>query len=341
MVHEELNESLALYAAGALDRAERQEVDTHLLTGCPACHTDLKDFQHIASLLPYALTPVAPPRTLKAKILAARPQGAPVPDDVKRPLQPSLEPGDWMKHLFPPAPRLPIWTTPAFAVLALIFAASFLYMGYAAYVRTQTDPSSPTTSQAPPQESLEQQIAKLQAQMGEQDGLIAKLTAASTVGTAQMDDLRDRIIQREAEIDDLRNQLAQREKDLATARRGQTQSDEVSSLFKSSAVRTIPLSGSDGGRAAAGLVVFDQTTGKAFFYAYNLPTLAAGQVYQLWAIDVKPISSGTFVPDVGQKGRLSVRGLPPGAHVSKFAVTVEPTGGQPLPSGPIYLSGTL
>lgn len=341
MVHEELNESLALYAAGALNRAERQEIDTHLLSGCPACHAELKDFQQVASLLPYALAPIAPPRTLKAKILAARAQIAPAPEIVKRPLQPSLEPGDWMRHLFPPAPRLPIWTTPAFAVLALIFAASFLYMGYAAYVRTQGEAPPTTTSQGPPQESLEQQIAKLQAQMGEQDALIAKLTAAGTVGTDQMDELRDRIIQREAEIDDLRNQLAQREKDLATAKRGQTQSDEVASLFKSSAVRTIPLSGSDGGRAAAGLVVFDQASGRAFFYAYNLPTLAAGQVYQLWAIDVKPISGGTFSPDFGQKGRLSVRGLPLGAHVSKFAVTVEPNGGQPLPTGPIYLSGTL
>lgn len=341
MVHEELNESLPLYAAGALDRAERQEIDTHLLTGCPACHAELKDFQHVASLLPYALAPMAPPRTLKAKILAARPQIAPAPEVVKRPLQPSLEPGDWMKHLFPPTPRLPIWTTPAFAILVLIFAASFLYMGYAAYVRTQTDPSPTTTIQTPPHESLEQQIAKLQAQMGEQDVLIAKLTAAGTVGTDQIDDLRDRIIQREAEIDDLRNQLTQRDKDVATAKRGQTQSDEVASLFKSSAVRAIPLTGSDGGRASAGLVLFDQVTGRAFFYAYNLPTLAAGQVYHLWAIDVKPISGGTFVPDLGQKGRLSVRGLPTGAHISKFAVTVEPTGGQPLPSGPIYLSGSL
>ncbi len=341
MVHEELNESLALYAAGALDRAERQEIDTHLLTGCPACHAELKDFQHVASLLPYALTPVAPPRTLKAKILAARPQIAPAPEIIKRPLQPSLEPGDWMKHLFPPTPRLPIWTTPTFAILALIFAASFLYMGYAAYVRTQAEPASTTAAQVSPQKGLEQRIATLQAKTGEQDALIAKLTAATTVGTDEIDELRDRIIQREAEADDLRNQLAQRDKDIAAAKRGQAQSEEVASLYKSAAVRAVSLAGSDGGRASAGLVLFDQASGRAFFYAYNLPTLAAGQVYQLWAIDLKPISGGIFIPDVGQKGRLSMRGLPLGNRVTKFAVTVEPTGGQPLPSGPIYLSGTL
>jgi hypothetical protein len=34
MTHEELEESVPLYAAGALDRIERQALEAHLLSGC-------------------------------------------------------------------------------------------------------------------------------------------------------------------------------------------------------------------------------------------------------------------------------------------------------------------
>ena len=45
MTHEELEESVPLYAAGALDRTERQTLEAHLLSGCASCHSALKDYQ--------------------------------------------------------------------------------------------------------------------------------------------------------------------------------------------------------------------------------------------------------------------------------------------------------
>ena len=58
MTHEELQESVPLYAAGALDRSERQALEAHLLSGCVSCHAALKDYQSIAALLPLALSPI-------------------------------------------------------------------------------------------------------------------------------------------------------------------------------------------------------------------------------------------------------------------------------------------
>ena len=52
MTHEELEESVPLYAAGALDRIERQALEAHLLSGCASCHSALKDYQSVAALLP-------------------------------------------------------------------------------------------------------------------------------------------------------------------------------------------------------------------------------------------------------------------------------------------------
>ena len=72
MTHEELEEAVPLYAAGALERTERQALEAHLLSGCVSCHTALKEFQSVAAILPFGLSSTPPPRTLKAKIMAAR-----------------------------------------------------------------------------------------------------------------------------------------------------------------------------------------------------------------------------------------------------------------------------
>ena len=103
MTHEELEESVPLYAAGALDRIERQALEAHLLSGCASCHNALKDYQSVAALLPLALSPTKPPRSLKATIMAGR-NPAPIPAEAapNEPARQSLEPGEWMNHLFPP-----------------------------------------------------------------------------------------------------------------------------------------------------------------------------------------------------------------------------------------------
>ena len=67
MTHDELEETVPLYAAGALDRAERQALEAHLLSGCQSCHSALKEYQSVASLLPFGLSPVQAPRALSQK----------------------------------------------------------------------------------------------------------------------------------------------------------------------------------------------------------------------------------------------------------------------------------
>src|SRR5207247_11226453 len=99
MTHEELEESVPLYAAGALDRIERQALEAHLLSGCASCHSALKDYQSVAALLPLGLSPTKPPRSLKATIMAGR-NSAPIPAETapNEASSPSLEPRDWPKH---------------------------------------------------------------------------------------------------------------------------------------------------------------------------------------------------------------------------------------------------
>ena len=132
MTHEELEEAVPLYAAGALDRAERQALEAHLLSGCQSCHSALKEYQSVASLLPFGLSPMQAPRALKSKIMAARGQDPMVVDGLlKDSGRRSLEPGEWMNHLFPPiAPARSLslpWAIGVASVLLLSLAGYFVW----------------------------------------------------------------------------------------------------------------------------------------------------------------------------------------------------------------------
>ncbi|HKR80787.1 MAG TPA: hypothetical protein VJR69_13855, partial [Nitrospira sp.] len=133
MTHEELEEAVPLYAAGALDRAERQALEAHLLSGCPSCHNALKEHQSVASLLPFGLSPIQAPRGLKASIMAAR-TADPLAVDalLKEHTRPSLEPGEWMNHLFPPiAPARSLslpWAIGVASVLLVSIVGYFLWI---------------------------------------------------------------------------------------------------------------------------------------------------------------------------------------------------------------------
>jgi anti-sigma-K factor RskA len=78
------------------------------------------------------------------------------------------------------------------------------------------------------------------------------------------------------------------------------------------------------------------------FNASNLPPLPAGRTYQLWVVTAQaPISAGLLTPDT--QGSVSeVFNTPPDIpQPVAMAVTIEPAGGVPAPTGDKYLVGTL
>ncbi|HEV8629353.1 MAG TPA: anti-sigma factor [Thermoanaerobaculia bacterium] len=90
--------------------------------------------------------------------------------------------------------------------------------------------------------------------------------------------------------------------------------------------------------AARGRMFLDPGSGQAVFSAAGLPPLPADRTYQLWFITGgRPVSAGTF--DVGGEGsgRLLVDGVRPAAPIDAWAVTVEPAGGVPQPTGSMVL----
>ncbi len=333
MTHEDLEEAVPLYAAGALDRAERQALEAHLLSGCPSCHTALKEHQSVASLLPFGLSPMQAPRGLKASIMAARTSDPlTVNGLLKEHTRTSLEPGEWMNHLFPPiAPARSLSLPWAIGVASVLLVS---IVGYFLWIYT-TRISDDTLK-----------IQQLEAAVQEQSAKIASLNRDLGLRERSLAELQNDVQRRASDAMELKSQLIEREVELETAReqlnaaiRGKAPQDEFASLLRRPDAKVVSLAASERAKGASAVLLYNPVTQRIWLYSANLPECPTGMAYQLWAIDQKPVSLGTFHIDSGEMAHLLVKRMPEFERARKFAVSLEPAGGRPQPSGPIYLAG--
>lgn len=77
-------------------------------------------------------------------------------------------------------------------------------------------------------------------------------------------------------------------------------------------------------------------------YTGDLPAPPPKKEYQMWIVPEMgaPISVGTFLPAKFNDGHMCMAKMPEGVSCKSFAVTVEPMGGMPHPTGPMVLTGT-
>ena len=105
------------------------------------------------------------------------------------------------------------------------------------------------------------------------------------------------------------------------------------------ATQVVALSGQAPSPEARARMLWHEKAG-GLLVAAGLPPAPAGKTYQLWAIaGTGPVSAGVFTVDAQGTASLRVSPLPGVARVDAFAVTLEPTGGLPAPSGPMVLIG--
>ena len=76
------------------------------------------------------------------------------------------------------------------------------------------------------------------------------------------------------------------------------------------------------------------------FAATNLPALPPGRVYQVWVLTAgAPISAGLVSPDASGAATAMLDTAPDIPPPAGVAVSLEPEGGVPAPTGAIYLVG--
>jgi Anti-sigma-K factor rskA, C-terminal len=334
MTHEELEDAVPLYATGALDRAERQTLEAHLLSGCASCHNALKDYQSVAALLPFGLSPMQAPRALKAKLMAARnPDPLAVDNGEKEPSRSSLKPGEWMNHLFPPIAPASSFSLPwAIGLATLLVVSLGGYLAWDYSMRLSDDASKIRQLET----SLHEQsttLASLQRDMGTRDRTVAALQSELQRKSSETAELKDQLVEHEMELEAARLQLSK------AGIRGRTSQDDLALLLRQPNADVVTLTGSDMAKQATAVLLYDARTQKGWLYSVNLPECPRGMAYQVWAVEDKPVSLGTFHVDAGQTTHLLVKRLPMFAKARAFAVSLEPTGGRSKPTGDIYLIG--
>ena len=137
--------------------------------------------------------------------------------------------------------------------------------------------------------------------------------------------------------------LAAREHDVTSLRAALTSAQESLSILQARGLSLVALKETKDAPPAEGHILLSPPTGRALFYAFDLPSVPADKTYELWWITEKdgPVQAGLFHPDEHGLGRVETT-LPANAGaIQAAAVTVEVAGGVPKPQGPMVLIGTM
>jgi anti-sigma-K factor RskA len=93
---------------------------------------------------------------------------------------------------------------------------------------------------------------------------------------------------------------------------------------------------------AVGHLLWNPESRKGILITQGLPKNTPDKVYELWAIaGDEPVPMGTFSVEDKPHTLLKIPSLPQGKSFDKFAVTLEPAGGVPKPTGPMHLLGSV
>jgi len=154
--------------------------------------------------------------------------------------------------------------------------------------------------------------------------------------------LRTRVASLEGELRESRAQAEAAQLRVADIQRAVSGAQTAVGILTAPDVARVDLAGQQPVAPDASARAFWSRSRGMVFNASNLPRLPAGRTYQLWVVTPQaPISAGLLTPD--PQGSVSeVFATPPDIpQPVAMAVTIEPEGGVPAPTGEKFLVGTL
>jgi anti-sigma-K factor RskA len=124
----------------------------------------------------------------------------------------------------------------------------------------------------------------------------------------------------------------------------QRQLDEqraVQEMMADPAARTVAQAGLPAAPSAGGRVLWSTQNNNDLLLASGLGPAPAGKVYEVWVIaGAAPVPSGLFHVDAYGRAAVDLPWRAETESVKTFAVTVEPEGGTPAPTGAMVLAGS-
>lgn len=153
--------------------------------------------------------------------------------------------------------------------------------------------------------------------------------------------LQSRVDALSARLADAERTLAATRSEVVEARRALGDSQSNLRILLAPDLSRVTLDGQGAAARARGRAYFSPSTG-LLFTATDLPPLPPGRTYQLWVVTATaPASAGLLTPDAtGAATTIVDAPAITGAPVA-FAVTLEPAGGVPAPTGDKVLVGVV
>ena len=153
--------------------------------------------------------------------------------------------------------------------------------------------------------------------------------------------LQAELAKREATLEAERRELQQVERVMATLHSELAERDDTLRLLSATQVHLVRLAGLAPSPSARAHLLWNPAARTGLLLTSGLPRVLPNRTYELWAIaGDKPMPAGIFDVDEAGYAFLKVPPLPRGKRFDKFAVTLEPTGGVPKPTGPMHLLGS-
>ncbi len=135
----------------------------------------------------------------------------------------------------------------------------------------------------------------------------------------------------------MQQEMARLSRDLQTTQEQLKREREISEMFTAPDTRVATLTGTEMAPRAQARLAYNRA-GSAMMIVDGLPPAPPGHDYQIWFIaDGKPVPGGVFKPD--NSGHVEMHDQVPlqARSAAAFAITLEPQGGTPAPTGQKYL----
>ena len=119
--------------------------------------------------------------------------------------------------------------------------------------------------------------------------------------------------------------------------------DEQLKVLSAKTVHILVMDGMKANPVSYGKIIWDPEKKTAILQVANMPPVPSGKDYQLWVIkDKKPISAGVFAVNDTKSNFFMIEDLAVTnpREIAAFAVTLEPKGGMPAPTGEMYMLGS-
>ncbi|HKT79667.1 MAG TPA: anti-sigma factor [Vicinamibacterales bacterium] len=154
-------------------------------------------------------------------------------------------------------------------------------------------------------------------------------------------DLRRRVDALQLQFADALARLDRSERQLAAATALAQGAQIRMAVLTAPDLRQVTLAGQPPAPRASARAFFSPSTGLVFA-ASDLPPLPAGRTYQVWLLRAQPeppVSAGLLAPDASGRAAAQFDAPPNVPSPVGVAVSIEPEGGVPQPTGDIYLAG--